>query len=256
VRDIREAESPEEKCPRCVASKGDNVAAPAASSPTCYEAPLHPPLLRVLYAVLKQTWCPARYLIENTSTVLTIEGGIRMLKGKNVLLRPIKRSDISYFLKWFNDPELVQYLDMYLPMTEMSEEKFIEELGTTRARSDAILVIEVIEGDSTRPIGNCGLHQINTKDQDAIFGIIIGEKDYWSRGYGVEAARLLINYGFEQLNLHRISSAAIAFNERSIRLHEKIGFRVEGRLRQAMFKNGQYHDRLEFGILKEEWKGL
>lgn len=179
-----------------------------------------------------------------------------MLKGKSVLLRPIKRSDISYFLNWFNDPEVVQYLDMYLPMTEMSEEKFIEELGTARAGSDVILVIEAIGAESTKPIGNCGLHQINTKDRDAVFGIIIGEKDHRSKGYGVEAGRLMIHYGFQQLNLHRISSAAVAFNERSIKLHKKLGFVEEGRLRQAMFKNGRYYDRLEFGLLIEEWKGL
>jgi RimJ/RimL family protein N-acetyltransferase len=179
-----------------------------------------------------------------------------MLKGESVLLRPFKRSDISYFLKWFNDPEVLQYLDMYLPMTEMSEEKFIEELGTTRASSDALFVIEAIEGDQAKPIGNCGLHLIKSKDRNAVFGIIIGEKDYWSKGYGTEAARLLINYGFQQLNLHRISSAAIAYNERSIKLHKNVGFREEGRLRQDMFKNGRYHDRLEFGILSEEWKGL
>jgi len=179
-----------------------------------------------------------------------------MVKGKNVLLRPVKRSDISYFLKWFNDPEVIQYLGIYLPMTEMSEEKYIEELGTTRARSDARFVIEVIEGASTKPIGNCGLHQISAKDHNAIFGIAIGEKDYWSKSYGTEAARLLINYGFQQLNLHRISSSAIAFNERSIKLHKKVGFREEGRLRQAMFKNGQYHDQVLFGILSEEWQGL
>ena len=179
-----------------------------------------------------------------------------MLRGKNVLLRPIKRSDISYFLKWFNDPEILQYLTLYLPMTEMSEEKFIEELGTTRARSDALFVIEVIEGASTKPIGNCGLHQIDSKDHNANFGIIIGEKDYWSKSYGTEAAKLVINYGFQQLNLHRIYSNAVAFNERSIKLHKKIGFREEGCLRQAMFKNGQYHDLLQFGILREEWRGL
>ena len=179
-----------------------------------------------------------------------------MLKGKRVLLRPFKRSDISDFLNWFNDPELVQYLDMYLPMTEMSEEKFIEELGTTRARSDALFVIEVIEGASTKPIDNCGLHQIDSKDQNANFGIIIGEKDYWSKSYGTEAAKLVINYGFQQLNLHRIYSNAVAFNERSIKLHKKVGFREEGRLRQAMFKNGQYHDMVQFGILREEWRGL
>jgi RimJ/RimL family protein N-acetyltransferase len=179
-----------------------------------------------------------------------------MLKGRSVLLRPFKRTDISYFLKWFNDPEIVQYLEMYLPMTEMGEEKFIEELGTTRADKDIVFVIEAIRGASTKPIGNCGLHQINQKDRDAIFGIIIGEKDHWSKGFGVEAAGILINYGFQQLNLHRVSSSAIAFNERSIKLHKKLGFREEGRLRQAMFKNGQYHDRIEYGLLREEWKGF
>jgi RimJ/RimL family protein N-acetyltransferase len=185
-----------------------------------------------------------------------IKGEIHMLKGKSVLLRPVKRSDISYFLKWFSDPEVIQYLEWYLPMTEMSEEKFIEELGTTRARSDVILVIEAIEGDSAKPIGNCGLHQINAKDRNAVFGIVIGEKDYWSKGYGLEAARLLINYGFQQLNLHRIASGAFAFNDRSIKLHKKLGFWEEGRLRQAFFKNGQYHDHVQFGILREEWRVL
>ena len=179
-----------------------------------------------------------------------------MLKGKNVILRPVKRSDISYFLEWFNDLEVIQYLGMYLPMTEMAEEKFIEELGTTRARSDALFVIEVIEGNSTKPIGNCGLGGINSKDNHANFGIVIGEKDYWSKSYGTEAARLLINYGFQQLNLHRISSSAVAYNERSIKLHKKVGFREEGHLRQRMFKNGQYHDLVQFGILREEWRGL
>ncbi len=179
-----------------------------------------------------------------------------MLKGKSVLLRPVKRSDISYFLKWFNDPEVIQYLTLYLPMTEMAEEKYIEELGTTRAKSDVSFVIEVIEGDSIKPIGNCGLHEINSKDHNANFGIVIGEKDYWSKGYGIEATRLLINYGFQQLNLHRISSTAVAFNERSIKFHKKVGFREEGRLRQDIFKNGQYHDLLQFGILREEWRGL
>jgi RimJ/RimL family protein N-acetyltransferase len=184
------------------------------------------------------------------------KGGIRVLKGKSVLLRPVNRSDISYFLKWFNDPEVIQYLRLYLPMTEMAEERYIEELGTTRAKSDIILVVEAIEGASTRPIGNCGLHEICPKDHNATFGIVIGEKDYWGKGYGTEAARLVINYGFQQLNLHRVSSSAFAFNERSIKFHKKIGFREEGRLRQAMFKNGQYHDEVQFGILREEWRVL
>lgn len=176
-----------------------------------------------------------------------------MLKGKKVLLRPIKRSDISFFLKWFNDPEIIQYLTRYLPMTEMAEEKWIEELAT-KPQSEVVFIIEVIEDGSNKPIGNCGLHRIHPKDHTAEIGIVIGEKDYWGKGYGTEATQLLIEYGFKQLNLHRVSSWVIEFNKRSIKLCEKLGFQKEGVLRKAIFKNGQFWDKILFGLLKEEWQ--
>ena len=177
-----------------------------------------------------------------------------MLTGKNVLLRPIARTDLTNFLKWFNDPEVVQYLGLHLPVTEMAEEKYIEEVGTTRARTDTPFVIEKIEDDKTRAIGTVGLHGINNKDHNATFGIAIGEKDCWSRGYGTEAARLIIDYGFRQLNLHRVSSLALSFNERSIRMHLKLGFKEEGRQREHLFRNGSYCDHVMFGLLRNEWK--
>ena len=179
-----------------------------------------------------------------------------MLKGKLVLLRPVQRADISSFLQWYNDPDVIQYLFMYLPMTEMAEQKFIEDLGTTRATTQLIFVIEAIETDKGKPIGTIGLHNINPKDHNATFGIAVGNKQYWSKGYGTEAAELIIRYGFEQLNLHRISSSAFSFNERSIRLHLKVGFKEEGRRREAVFKNGDYIDEVMFGLLREEWKKL
>jgi RimJ/RimL family protein N-acetyltransferase len=179
-----------------------------------------------------------------------------MLKGKLVILRPIQRSDISYFLKWYNDPEVTQYLGMYLPMTEMAEQKYIEELGSSRATTDAQFVIEAIDGDKNIAMGSLGLHRINPKDHNATFGIAIGDKQFWSKGYGTEAARLIIRYGFEQLNLHRISSSAWFFNERSLRMHLKVGFREEGRRRENVYKNGAYHDEVMFGLLKEEWQKI
>ena len=180
-----------------------------------------------------------------------------MLKGNRVILRPMRRSDINYFLKWFTDPEVTQYLAaIYLPMTEMADEKFIEELGTSRSQTQVIFVIEATEGESNIPIGNTTLSAINPKDHLATFGIAIGEKAYWSKGYGTEAARLLVNYGFEQLNLHRISSGAVAFNERSIRMHLSVGFREEGRERELLFKNGKFHDYVIFGLLRAEWKSV
>jgi RimJ/RimL family protein N-acetyltransferase len=179
-----------------------------------------------------------------------------MLKGEKVVLRPVRRSDIEYFLRWFNDQEVTRYLKMYLPMTEMAEEKFIEELGTTGTVTRVILVIETSDGKNNKPIGNIALGNIHHKDHHAVFGIAIGEKDYWSKGYGTEAARLIIRYGFEQLNLHRINSSAISFNERSIKLHKRVGFTEEGRQREAYFKNGRYHDHVIFGLLRKEWEQL
>jgi RimJ/RimL family protein N-acetyltransferase len=178
-----------------------------------------------------------------------------MLKGNRVQLRPVKRSDITYFLKWFNDPEVIQYLGLYLPMTEMAEEKFIENMGTEISPSRVGLVIEALIGEAAVPIGNTGLSSINSKDHFATFGIAIGDKDYWSKGYGTEATRLMIRYGFEQLNLHRISSNAVSFNERSIRMHLRVGFKEEAREREAVYKNGKYYDHVAFGLLKTEWQG-
>ncbi|UCC16212.1 MAG: GNAT family N-acetyltransferase [Dehalococcoidales bacterium] len=179
-----------------------------------------------------------------------------MLVGEKVVLRPVKRSDIEYFLKWFNDPEVTQYLGMYLPMTEMAEEKFIEDLGSATAGKRVMFVIEAVEDTDKKPIGSIGLSNIHPKDHHAVFGIAIGEKDYWSKGYGTEAARLIIRYGFEQLNLHRINSFAIAFNERSLRLHLRVGFKEEGREREAIFRNGAYHDHVVFGLLRTEWLAM
>jgi len=105
-----------------------------------------------------------------------------MIKGKLVQLRPVQRADISYFLQWFNDPEVTQYLGMYLPMTEMAEQKFIEELSTVRAMTDALFVIEAINGDKSKPIGSIGLHNIASKDHNATFGISIGDKNTGVKG--------------------------------------------------------------------------
>lgn len=176
-----------------------------------------------------------------------------MLVGENIVLRPPRRADIQNFLKWFNDQEVTQYLSLYLPMTEMAEEKYVEELGTKPDKVN--LVIEAVEKEGNRPIGSTGLSFISPKNHSATFGIAIGEKEYWSRGYGTEASRLIIRYGFEQLNLHRIFSMVIAFNERSLRMHRKLGFTEEGREREAQFKNGRYHDHVIFGLLRQEWQG-
>ena len=175
-----------------------------------------------------------------------------MLKGERVELRPIKENDLKNFLKWFNDMEVTRYLISYLPMTEASEKKWIEE---TTAKREPVFVIETRnkKGHATA-IGACGLHRVNHKDGNAEMGITIGEKIFWGQGFGFETLTLLIDYGFNFLNLHKISSGSYEPNKGSIKLHQKLGFVQEGKRKEHAFSNGQYLDLIEFGLLREEWK--
>ena len=176
-----------------------------------------------------------------------------MLKGKKVLLRPIRVTDAKLFAKWMNDPEVNRFILAFLPISAEGEENWIRE---TQKSSDNVVLSIVVKDDSGNEtaIGNCGLHNISWKDHRATFGIVIGENNYWEGGLGTEAAQLVVDYGFNQLNLHRISSSVFSFNERSIKMHLKLGFEKEGIRKELIFKNGQYHDEVVFGLLRKEWK--
>jgi len=177
-----------------------------------------------------------------------------MLQGKKVRLREVRKNDVSNFLKWLNDSEVTQYLTIFLPMMEASEEKWINDLALSKNQTDIVFVIEVKIRKHWVPIGNCGIHGINWHNRDAEMGMIIGEKKFWSKGYGTEAAKLLVDYAFLQLNLHRVSAGAYSFNIRSIKMQKRAGFIEEGCIRRAVYKNGQYHDKILLGILQEEWE--
>ncbi len=175
-----------------------------------------------------------------------------MLRGNRVKLGPIKREYIESFLKWFNDPEIIQYLTMYRPMTRMSEEEWMENL---KEREDTIRFSITIpyEDGSEILIGNCGIHNIDWKNRVGEVGIVIGEKEYQSKGFGTEAMELLLEYGFKIVNLNRIELDTYAFNVRALKSYKKVGFIEEGRKRQFVWSNGRYHDAIMMGILAEEW---
>lgn len=178
-----------------------------------------------------------------------------MWRGKKVLLRAIEKRDIETLRQWLNDPEVNRYLLVHAPLSEIVEEKWFEK--TMQSNTELVMAIENYDlGRPNQLIGNCGLHGIRWKDRTATFGIFIGSQSFWGNGYGTEAASLLFRHGFEQLNLHRIDSSIIDFNVRSLKMHEKLGFQVEGCRRQNIFKNGAYHDEVILGLLREEWKKL
>lgn len=176
-----------------------------------------------------------------------------MLEGERINLGPIKREYIEHYLKWFNDPEIIQYLLMYLPMTRVMEEEWFENLKNQN--NDIYFAILIPKDtDAEKHIGNCGIHKINWKNRVGSAGIVIGEKEYQGKGYGTEAMELLLKYGFNTLNLNRIELEVYDFNIRAIKSYKKLDFIEEGRKRQAVWINGRYHDEIIMAILKEEWK--
>ena len=103
-------------------------------------------------------------------------------------------------------------------------------------------------------IGSCGYHAIEWRHRAGEVGIAIGARDYWGRGYGTDAMQTLVAWGFYTLNLNRVQLRVYADNARAIRCYEKVGFQVEGRLRQDNFYNGAYRDTLLMAVLREDWE--
>src|SRR3989344_8280763 len=177
------------------------------------------------------------------------ESKVVFLKGKSVNLRPVFKSDLPQIVRWINDPEVRNFLNAHLPQSEQDEERWLENLSKNKD-TDLVLVIETTEG---RVIGLMGLHKINWRDRVAITGALIGEKEYWGKGFGTDAKVTLLNYAFNTLNLHKICSGVIAFNGRSLQYSLHCGYKIEGRSRKQVFKRGKYWDLIQLGLFKNEW---
>jgi diamine N-acetyltransferase len=173
-----------------------------------------------------------------------------MIIGERVRLRAIEREDIPTFVRWFNDPEVYRHLVRAQPMSAAQEERWFERFLD---RDDCIFGIEALVGGEWIHIGNTGLEDIDSRNGVAEFGIAIGETAYWSQGYGTEATRLIVGFGFRELRLNRIELRTFAFNKRAIRCYEKVGFTHEGTQRQGIFRDGRHHDVYRMGILAEEF---
>ncbi|MBI4992015.1 MAG: GNAT family N-acetyltransferase [Candidatus Harrisonbacteria bacterium] len=171
------------------------------------------------------------------------------LKGKKVILRPLnKETDLEHITRWINDHEVTQYLTIYLPTTRKNEEGWLDSLN--KDKENIVLAIETLDG---KFIGTMGIHQINWKDRTATTGALIGEKEYWGKGYGTDAKMLLLEYAFHTLNLRKICSVVFSFNKRSLRYSLHCGYKIEGTKRKQMFRKGRYWDEIILGLFKEEW---
>ena len=173
------------------------------------------------------------------------------ITGSKVYLRAFSPEDLTErYLGWLNDPEVTKYMESGIfPSTMHDLESFYERIAASR--SDVLMAI--IDKASTEHIGNIKLGPIQWVHRSAIFGIMIGDKKFWGRGAGMEATRLMVEYGFDRLNLNRIDLGVFAEHDAGVRCYQKLGFKVEGRLRQDLFQDGEYKDRLWMGLLRSEY---
>lgn len=174
-----------------------------------------------------------------------------MYIGEKVRLREYKKADIACAQKYINDSEVKNLLHPGIPYlyTFEDEEKWFNTLSATKDVYS--FAIETIEDN--KYIGGCGINNINWKNSVSEVGIFIGDKDYWGKGYGTDAMKILIKFIFNQMNINKIKLKVFSFNERAIKSYEKCGFKKEGILRQEIFRNGKYHDEIIMGILKSEY---
>lgn len=176
-----------------------------------------------------------------------------ILTGEQVVLRRHVPSNLRAFQRWYADPDVAR-LTRYQDSPMRPEE--IERFFAARALGSDSLAMAIHRRHDDQLIGTCALSQLDADNGSALFHITIGEKDSWGRGFGTEATRLMIDHAFSGLGLHRVALTVFSFNERAIRSYRSVGFVVEGRAREAIWREGRWWDEISMSILDVDWQAM
>jgi RimJ/RimL family protein N-acetyltransferase len=180
------------------------------------------------------------------------DGPILNIVGEKVALGPHRRDLVPLYQQWMNDFEVTRTLAIgWRPVTWESEETWYARMG----QSEREIGFTIYERTTLRPVGNTGLHDVDHLNRSAGFGIVIGEKDCWGKGYGTEATVLMLDYAFTGLGLHNVMLTVYANNERGLRAYTRAGFRVMGRRREALRRGGEPIDVVYMDCLATEFQG-
>lgn len=176
--------------------------------------------------------------------------GDDLLIGDKVRLTALTRDDLPTFARWLGSMELRRLLSpgRVIPFNMDDEKAWYDSITRPEDRPFAIRTLE-----DDRLLGSCGIHDINWQSRHGIVGIMIGERDAWGKGYGSDALNVLLRYCFNELNLNRVALQVFSYNTRARRAYEKLGFVHEGTLREAILRDGVYHDILLMAILAREY---
>lgn len=173
-----------------------------------------------------------------------------MILGKNIKLRALNNDDKVKILNWVNDPDIKILTGGIFPISEIEHQRWFE----SRVLEPINKIFGIECNENSEIIGIIGLKDTDLLNRSSELYIYIGNKEYWGKGYGTQAVSRLVEFCFEELNLNRISLCVFDYNERAIASYKKAGFKVEGVLRQSLYKKGEYHDKVLMSILRDDLK--
>ena len=190
-------------------------------------------------------------MTELSDAVTAFAYGDSILAGERVALRGVLDDDLATLAQWDMDPgRLTTVADRVAPQSEAAARERIARRCANEGDSLGF-AIEKRDG-ATELIGMISLAGMGPKSRCATVGIGLG-RDFLGRGYGSDAMRVIVDYGFRELGLHRIQLGVTSFNPAGIRAYEKAGFTEEGRLRQSVLHDGRWYDEILMSILDHEW---
>lgn len=174
------------------------------------------------------------------------------LEGKNILLSPLSKEDnLEDYANWLNDQETTLFMGSgRFPVSIECLRDYIDKYNNS---NDGMLLGIFLKG-TLKHIGNITLHQIDWRNRHAEIGIFIGNKKARGKGYATQAISLIAGHAFAKLNLRKLYTGMVKGNEASKRAVEKVGFKVEGVLREHFHLNGKYLDCYRLGLLRSEFK--
>jgi RimJ/RimL family protein N-acetyltransferase len=173
------------------------------------------------------------------------------LRGRAIDLVALTRDDLASYRRWLDDSRVTEFLEMGARPTRDAD---CEAFWRLASEAEDAVVFAIAERKGGKTVGTCGLYLIQWMARRAQFNILIGEPSAWDRGYGTEAARLILAYAFDVLNLNSVQLGVNADNARAVRSYEKVGFVHEGMRRQFVYRNGRYYDSVMMSVLRDEYQ--
>ena len=174
----------------------------------------------------------------------------KKLVGERIYLSPRSIEDAEIYTAWMNDFEVTDYTGRSSTILTLDAEKKYLENKNMNTDTTAFAIVDL---KNDKMVGTLSLENVNHANRTAVLGIFIGEPDYRSNGYGTEAIKLLLDFGFNYMNLNAINLSVLSCNERAIKCYKKCGFKEAGLLRKSKFVNGKYYDTILMDILAEEF---